>query len=90
MAKKLHDEPIRIISETNELRALWRQAAAKGGELPLLVYRLIGRELEAARLVDSTEVPFHLRRPHLEALTPDLKDDPRVREAYEEAKRLFR
>lgn len=90
MAKKLHDEPIRILSEKNELRDLWRQAIAKGGELPLLVYRLIGRELEAARLVDDTEIPYRLRLPHLEALTPDLADTPEARVAYEEAKRIIR
>ena len=89
MAKRMHDEPIHILSETNELRDLWRQATAKGGELPLMVYRLIGRELEAARLVDSTEIPYHLRLPHLEALTPDLADSPEAQAAYREARKLF-
>ena len=89
MAKRMHDERIYIIAETNELRDLWRQADAKGGELPLLPYRLIGRKLEAARLDDDTEIPRHLRLPQLDALAPDLNDQ-HVQGAYEEAKRHFR
>lgn len=89
MAKRMHDEPIRILSETNELRELWRQATAKGGELPLLVYRLIGRELEVARVIEDGEIPYRLRRPHLEVLVSDLADSDAARAAYREAKRLF-